>query len=233
MSKNTGLEQDWLDLYFLNSSIANVGDATGLRGSTATTWGLFVDLAKNWPGETGTVAGNVSTYTNYAAQEVARSGAGWSRSSSTIANVADIQFPTCGATGDTVKHWGTKRAIGSTVWDYYGPLAIAASELFNVDQSADVNKVRCPGRAVSLSADDEVVFVDVAGNTLPTVVTEGTIYYAGAVTADDFEVSASSPFASGMTLSDGAGRFAKVVSKVITLNDQPKIAAGALQITED
>ena len=34
MSKSNAFENAWLQLVFLNNPIANIGDATGLRGST-------------------------------------------------------------------------------------------------------------------------------------------------------------------------------------------------------
>ncbi len=225
MSKCTAFEADLLDHYFLNSAIANVGDATGLPGG-GTTWGLFVDLIGVWPGETGTVSGNVAAYTNYAAVEVARSAGGWTRTVSTMKNTALITFPTCGATPDTVIGWGIKRATGSTVWDYIGVLAQAASQPFVVENGSAANTVI--GSVHDLSVSDQVRFIDVEGGTLPSELSDGELdTVATAPDADTFTLTTNS------TLSDGSGRFAEVLDKAISNGDVPKIAADALQVTED
>lgn len=122
MSATNALETGLLNLLFPNSNYANVGDATGLRGSTVA--GVFyISLHTADPGETGNQGISETTYTNYTRISVARSGAGWSVSGGTVSNVAAITFPTCGVTGATITHFG----IGSDVSGagnlfLYGPL---------------------------------------------------------------------------------------------------------------
>ncbi len=233
MPKATGLSQDWLDHYFLNSAIANVGDATGLPAA-GTAGNVYVDLVQTWPVAAGTISGNVADYTNYVHVAVPRNsgGTGWQRASQTMENEADIEFAQCGASGNTVRHWGVKRATGSSVWDYFGPLATEDSEPFVSDTSVVADHILTPGRTQTLVADDEVVFTSVIGGTLPVAITEGTVYYVGAPTANDFQIDDVTPFAAALTVGDGEGRYAKVVSKVVTENDTPKITANTLEITE-
>lgn len=110
MSATNALENGLLSLLFENANYANVGDATGLRGST--TAGVFyISLATADPGETGTQTTSESAYTNYARQSVARSTSGWTVASGVVDNDAAITFPACGVTGSTVTHFG----IGSDV----------------------------------------------------------------------------------------------------------------------
>lgn len=105
MSATNVLENGLLSLLFENANYANVGDATGLRGST--TAGVFyISLHTADPGETGTQTTSESAYTNYARVSVARSTAGWTVASGVADNDAAITFPACGATGSTITHCG-------------------------------------------------------------------------------------------------------------------------------
>lgn len=76
MSASNSFETAVLNHYFNNSAHANVGDATGLPGSTAA-GSFYVSLHTADPGETGTAVTNETAYTNYARVAVARSSAGW------------------------------------------------------------------------------------------------------------------------------------------------------------
>src|SRR5688500_14631254 len=105
MSATNAFEDKILSLYLTNANAADIGDATGLRGST-TAGNLFVSLHTADPAETGDQTTNESAYTNYARQSVARSTAGWTVTSGTGDNDALISFPACGVTGSTVTHFG-------------------------------------------------------------------------------------------------------------------------------
>lgn len=105
MSATNVLENGLLSLLFENADYANVGDATGLRGST--TAGVFyISLATASPGDTGTQTTSETVYTNYARVSVARSTAGWTVASGVADNDAAIDFATCGATGATLTDFG-------------------------------------------------------------------------------------------------------------------------------
>lgn len=100
-----------MTLLFNNANYANVGDATGLRGSS--TAGVFwISLHTSTPDETGTQTTNESAYTNYGRISVNRaSGAGGFAIASDVAdNVSAITFAACGVTGSTVTHFGVGSA---------------------------------------------------------------------------------------------------------------------------
>ena len=105
MSATDAFENKILSLYFENADAANIGDATGLRGST-TAGSVYVSLHTADPGETGDQTTSESAYTNYARVAVARSTAGWSVAAGVADNDAAITFPACGATGSTITHVG-------------------------------------------------------------------------------------------------------------------------------
>jgi hypothetical protein len=126
-------ESGLLLLVFNNTNFANVGDATGLRGSTVA-GSLYVSLHTADPADSGDQTTSETAYTNYARVATARSGAGWTISGTTpttAANAAGIDFPQCGATGSTVTYFGIGTASsGAGVLLFSGaivPLLVVAS----------------------------------------------------------------------------------------------------------
>lgn len=105
MSKTNALENAWLLLLFNNTNIANVGDATGLRGSS-TAGSLYVSLHSADPGEAGAQNTSEANYLGYARVAVARSSAGWTVSGNTVVPAADITFPAGTGSPGTVTHAG-------------------------------------------------------------------------------------------------------------------------------
>jgi hypothetical protein len=131
MSATDGLESKILSLYFNNTGAANIGDATGLRGST-TAGNIFVALTTADPGDTATSQlTSESAYTNYARQSTNRaSGAGgWTISGTTqAANASAVTFPACGATGSTITNFTLGSATsGAGNLDIIGTAALTVS----------------------------------------------------------------------------------------------------------
>ncbi len=121
MSLSNTSESSLLQLIFENTNWANVGDATGLRGST-TAGSFYIGLHTADPGETGSQTTNETAYTNYARVAVARSTTGWTVSGTAptqAANDSAVTFPQCGATGATLTHFVVGRdssAGGEALW---------------------------------------------------------------------------------------------------------------------
>jgi hypothetical protein len=110
MSATDAFETALLNLIFANSNAANVGDATGLRGST-TAGVLYISLHTADPGEAGSQTTSEVSYTGYARVSVARSGADWTVSGNNASNAAPVAFGACTAGSATATHFG----IGSDV----------------------------------------------------------------------------------------------------------------------
>jgi hypothetical protein len=114
MSATNAFESSILQLIFNNTNIANIGDATGLRGST-TAGVLYLSLHTADPGETGNQTTSEATYTNYARVSVLRAAGagGW-----TIAGAAPTQaslttaktFPSCTGGTNTITNFGVGTA---------------------------------------------------------------------------------------------------------------------------
>jgi hypothetical protein len=127
MSKTNACENSLLLLIFNNTDFATIGDAGGLQNS-ATAGSLYVSLHTADPGEAGTQATNETTYTGYARQAVARSGAGWTVAGNQVTNAAAITFPigTAPAASQNITHVGVGCELsGATVLLYKCALATA------------------------------------------------------------------------------------------------------------
>lgn len=120
MSKSNSWENALLLLLFNNTNVANVGDATGLRGSS-TAGSLYISLHTADPGEAGDQTTNEATYTSYARVAVARSGAGFTVSGNSMNFAAAVNFPAGTGGSGTVTHFGIGTASsGAGVLLYSG-----------------------------------------------------------------------------------------------------------------
>ena len=105
MSATNVFENGLLSLIFENANYANVGDATGLRGSS--TAGVFyISLHTANPNETGTQTTSEAAYTSYARVSVARSTSGWSVASGVADNDGAITFPAATGGSESETHFG-------------------------------------------------------------------------------------------------------------------------------
>lgn len=113
MSKSNAWENGLLLLLFNNTNFANVGDATGLRGST-TAGSLYATLHTADPGEAGDQTTSEATYTSYARVAIARSSSGFTVSTNTVTNFATTQWPQATGGSNTITHFGLGTASSST-----------------------------------------------------------------------------------------------------------------------
>jgi hypothetical protein len=104
MSKGNTFENELLGLIFNNTDIANIGDATGLRGSSSA-GSLYVALHTSDPGEGGAQNTNEATYTSYARVAVARSAGGWTITANSVSPASNIDFPECTGGTETLTHF--------------------------------------------------------------------------------------------------------------------------------
>lgn len=121
MSKSNSWETGLLELLFKNTNFANVGDATGLRGSS-TAGSLYFSLHTADPGETGDQTTNEVTYTSYARVAVTR-GAGFTVTGDSVSPAAAVTFPAGTGGSGTATHFGIGTAAsGAGVLLYSGTL---------------------------------------------------------------------------------------------------------------
>jgi hypothetical protein len=108
MSKSDTFENDLMLLLFNNIAIANIGDAAGLRASTAPGT-LWYSLHTTDPGDTGTAITNETAYSGYARVSKARaSGAGgFTVTGNSVSPPENVDFGECSASpGGPITHFG-------------------------------------------------------------------------------------------------------------------------------
>ncbi len=227
MSKSNALETALLNLYFLNTGHANVGDATGLRGSTAA-GSFYLSLHTADPGEAGTQSTNEVAYTGYARVAVARSGSGFSVSGSALSLVANADFgqATAGTFPITAYYWGLGVASsGATELEYSGPL-VPSGAAFLPFTALATDIVTIPGHA--LSVNDNIAFFALENGSLAAGLVEGTVYFVKTVSGNDITISATSGGATFDITAAGAGLCIKVSPITINLNTIPRINSGTI-----
>jgi hypothetical protein len=127
MSKTNTWENALLELVFKNTNAANIGDATGLRGSS-TAGSFYVSLHTGDPGEAGNQTTSETAYTSYARVAVARSGSGFTVTGNSVSPAANVDFPECTGSTSTVTHFGIGTASsGAGVLLYKGAVSPSIS----------------------------------------------------------------------------------------------------------
>lgn len=110
MAKTNACGAAWLEHLLNNVDFANVGDSTGLRGSS-TAGSLYVSLHTADPGEAGNQESFEIGYTGYARVAVERNPTTkkWTVSTADPAsatNAAEIAFGECTAAAENSTHFG-------------------------------------------------------------------------------------------------------------------------------
>lgn len=123
MSKSNTFENDLMLLLFNNTSIADIGDAVGIRGATAA-GSFYWSLHTADPGEAGTAVTSETAYTGYARVAAARSGAGFTVTGNSVSPPANVDFGECTALpGAAITHFGiVNMASGAGKLLYKGTL---------------------------------------------------------------------------------------------------------------
>lgn len=91
MAKSSTFDSDLLKLIFNNTTIATIGDATGIVGST-TAGSLFFSLHTADATSAGNQTSSEISYTGYARVAVARSTGGFTVTGNSVSPVSTISF---------------------------------------------------------------------------------------------------------------------------------------------
>ena len=224
MSKSNTFENSLLLLLFNNTNIANIGDATGIRGSTAA-GNLWLALHTADPGEAGSAVTNECAYTGYARVAIARSGAGFVVTASAVSPAANADFPASDATAnETATHFSiVNTAAGAGIILYSGIIG-GPYKPFTADTG---DLVTSP--AHGYAAGDRVVFEAIEGVALPTGIAQGTRYFviATGLTTDAFKVSTTSGGAALDITAAGGGMVAKSSAiSIVGAGVTPRLGTG-------
>ena len=128
MPKSTAICDNFLALVYNATAWANIADNAAASPVT----NIYVALSTATGAVADTMSTNEATYTNYARQTVARTTGGWVAPASRVtSNAAQITFPQCGVTGNTITSAKTGKATGASDVFHYGDLnaSIAVSNL--------------------------------------------------------------------------------------------------------
>jgi hypothetical protein len=129
MSATNLLENGLLSLLFENANYANVGDVTGLRGSSIA-GSFYISLHTAFLTETATQTTSEAAYGGYVRQGVARSVAGWTVASGAVTNDGAIPFPSASSGSETEQHFGVGHDVSGSgslhIWGALSsPLAVS------------------------------------------------------------------------------------------------------------
>lgn len=193
---------------------------------------LYISLHNADPGDTGNQSTNETIYTNYARVAVARTTSGFTISGSEpvlVQNAAAITFPQCGATGDTLTHWGVGlAAAGTGTLLGSGPIGSGPALGFSCT-SASPGVLTVPGS--SFSVNGRVSCYPTATATLPTGITEGVVYYIGTVSGISISLSTTSGNANPVnTSSVGAGNVIGQTPLAVSNLITPSFSINAMQM---
>ena len=119
MPKSTNTCNNFLALIYNATAWANIAD----NAASSPVTNIYVALSTVTGAVGDTMSTNEATYTNYARQTVVRSTSGWvAPSSRATSNAAQITFPQCGASGNTITSAKTGKATGASDVFHYGDL---------------------------------------------------------------------------------------------------------------
>lgn len=128
MPKSTAACNSFVALLYNATPWANIAD----NAAASPLANITIALSKVTGAAGDTMATNVADYTNYAGQTVARTTGGWTAPvAGATSNVAAIEFPQCGASGNTITSAKTGKGTGAVDVYHYGDLnaSIAVSNL--------------------------------------------------------------------------------------------------------
>lgn len=112
------LETELLELLFENADFDNIGDATGIQGSS-TAGNIEVSLHTGTLGDSSTQTTSEAAYTSYARVDVARASAQWTATSGTTSNDNAITFPQATGGSETETDFGLGSDVtASELWIY-------------------------------------------------------------------------------------------------------------------
>lgn len=218
-------ENDLLLLIFNNTNIANVGDATGLRGST-TAGSLYVSLHSADPGEGGNQTTSEISYTGYARVAVARSAAGWTIASNQVSNTAAITFGERTDVGSVDVVWAAVGTDSSGTGKVLARFPVGVATPGKEFTAATTDVITIPGH--SLAVDNRVAFHPTPESTLPTGITEGTVYWVKTVASNDITISTTQGGATVDITAAGAGVVNRIIISTVTATVAPQFSAGQL-----
>ena len=112
------LETELLELLFENADFDNIGDATGIQGSTAA-GNLEISLHTGTLTDSSNQNTTEAAYSSYARVDVARASSQWTATSGTTTNDNAISFPQATGGSETETDFGIgSDIVANELWIY-------------------------------------------------------------------------------------------------------------------
>ncbi len=222
--KSTTFANDILKLIFNATAIADLAD----NDATSPLTNLFVALHSADPGNAGDQTTNEIAYTGYARATVARTSGGWTVTTNSVSPAAIIPFGACTAGSATPVMFSVGVAVSGAskilrrgvLGSYLGP--------FNGATNDNVTIAGLSGLAV----DDRILFLAVAGNSLPAGITAGVAYWVKTLSADVITVSATQGGSAIDITASGDGLAWRCTPIAISAGVTPQLGTGTTIIEE-
>lgn len=219
MAKSNTSANDYVALIYNATAIANLADNT----ATSPLTNIFIAAHTADPGASGTQSTSEAAYTGYARASVARTTGGFTCSNGTVTLVANASFGACTAGTATLTHWSTGVAsTGATKVLHRGVFGSRLGPF----TGAVTNTITIPG--TTLAVDDRIAFYATSGSSLPTGLTEGTVYFVKTASGADITVATTSGGAAVAITVAGDGLAYKVTPIAVSSGVTPQLAAGAI-----
>lgn len=212
MSFSRTASSNVLKLLYNATAWANVADNAA---SSPITY-IYVALHSAWPAETDTQDASEVSYTGYGRATPARSGVGWTVTNDSVALASTVSFGQCTSGSDTAYFFSTAIGSGASVILHRGVIGSRLGPF----TGATSDTITIPG-LTGVSVDDRIVFLSTNGSSLPTGITEGTVYFVKTVSSNDITISTTSGGAAVDITGAGDGIAFKCTPLVIT--SSPKV----------
>jgi hypothetical protein len=191
---------------------------------------LYAALHSGNPGEAGTQSTNETAYDNYARVAVPCSPGSWIISPGDppqSQNLQSIQFPACGAIGDTLTFWSIGYApSGPGPIVTSGPIGATAAYGFTADvNSAFFVPLLPPGL---VPGQPVILYQFGPGMLLPGGFIEGQLYYVAVATGQDLVLAAAPGGAVVNAGTPGSGVLLPVRPLVVSLSVAPTFPPNSL-----
>lgn len=139
-------------------------------------------------------------------------------------NNADLVFDV--AAGKTVAYWAAYTAITAGTQEAFGQIGSTIRGVATMQASDDIFRSDAHG----VVANDRIFVAAIAGESIPTGIAAGTLYFAVTITTDTFQLSATSGGAAINLTTDGEIAFFKTVPEVFGSQGTLTITTGNLDV---
>lgn len=165
---------------------------------------------------------------NYGRVALSSSNFGTAAASSSITNTATINSNVAsGSWGDII---GVGIYDASSAGNVLRKSYLTSGAYFTFTGLASTDVITAPGH--TFANDYRVVFLAQTGTSLPTGITQGTLYYVIGAATDTFQISTSSGGSAVNITANGGGRVVRVIPQTIGSGSLLSFPVGTLTLTE-